>query len=378
MNIVFVMANNSSVPYFNWFAEAASQEDQVTFSFVCMYPTRPKMLDDMAGYGCECYWVKFDDTKRKISFLSSLFPLYKLFKRLKPDVVHTHLFDDSLPALMAARMAGIKQRVITKGDAGYHYYFTPQWVKFDKLNNWNATNIVAISTENREFIIEKEKANPDKVVLIHHGIPISKFTSQNEAHKKMLIKKYQLAGKKVVGTVARLIEWKGYKYIIEAAEMVLKSHPDTVFLCVGVGTQEEELKQLVREKQLQDQVIFTGWIDREWIPSLYGILDVYVHAASYEPFGFVIAEAMINGVPVVSFSTGAAKDAIRHLENGYLVKEKNAYALAEGIVHMLDDQDYKIKQQTRKTALKMFDFQLMWENHLKLYYHPNGKKFEKS
>jgi len=101
----------------------------------------------MAGLGCDCYWIKFDENKRKRSTIKVVFQLYRLFQKLNPDVVHTHLFDDSLPSLLAARFAGVNIRAITKADTGFHYSYKPQWVWFDKLNNWNATHIVAISTE---------------------------------------------------------------------------------------------------------------------------------------------------------------------------------------------------------------------------------------
>ena len=96
-------------------------------------------------------------------------------------------------------------------------------------------------------------------------------------------------------------------------------------------------------------------------------MDVYVHAASYEPFGFVIPEAMANGVPVVSTATGAALDAIRHLENGYLVPQKDFNQLAQGIMYMLSNDTKNISQNAIKTAKEMFDFEIMWNNYINLY-----------
>ena len=80
-------------------------------------------------------------------------------------------------------------------------------------------------------------------------------------------------------------------------------------------------------------------MNRNYIPSLYSILDVYVHAASFEPFGFVIPEAMMNGAPVVSTPTGSALDAIIHKENGYLAEYKNSDSLAEGISYIINNFD---------------------------------------
>ena len=366
MHIVFVISNESSVPYFKWFAEKAVKQDEHQFSFVTLFTEKPKMIEDVGKYGWKCYWFKFDHKKRKRGMVRTFFHLYKLFRKLKPDVVHTHLFDDSLPGLFAARLAGVKIRIVTKQDTTFHYFYAPKWVIVDKFNNWNATHIVPVSKEAEKFIIEKENAPKSKITMIHHGIPPEIFTQQSEILKKELVAKYQLEGKKVIGTVARLIEWKGYRYIIEAIPIVIKKYPNTVFLFVGQGSQKEELEELAKKFNVLQYIIFTGWVDRIYTPSLYSIFDVYAHAANYEPFGFVIPEAMMNAVPVVSTPTGSALDAIQHKENGYLVKYKDAYSLAEGICYALE-HGVEFKEKGRKTALEMFAFDKMWESYLELY-----------
>lgn len=366
MHIVFVIANNSSVPYFNWFAEKAAEQKEHTFTFIAMHAEKPKMIADVAKFGWNCHWVKFDHNKRKRGMIYSLFKLYSLFRNLKPDVVHTHLFDDSLPALLAARLANIKVRGIVKADTGFHYFYNRKWVIADKFNNWNATDIVPPSNEAKAFIQKHENADLKKITMIHHGIPYHVFTNQSEKFKSELIEKYNLEDKIVIGTVSRLIDWKGYRYIVEAAQKVVQLHPKAVFLFVGEGPQKEELESLIKAKKLKQNIILTGWMDRTYIPSFYGVLNVYVHAASFEPFGFVIAEAMMNGAPIVSTPTGSALDSIKHKENGYLVEYKNSNSLAEGIIYTIQQGD-QFKEKEIETALKMFQFDTMYENYINLY-----------
>lgn len=367
MHVVFVISNESSVPYFNWFAEKATKQKEIKFSFVTLYTEKPKMIEDVGQFGWDCYWYNFNPNRRKKSMVTTFFQLYKLFKRLKPDVVHTHLFDDSLPGLLAARLANIKIRVITKADTAFHYYYAPKWVIADKFNNWNATHIIAISKEAEKFIIEKENAPKEKITMIHHGIPSEIFTKQSEKYKKEFIEKHQLAGKKIIGTVARLIEWKGYKYIIEAIPEVTKRHPNVVFIFIGwEGNQKPELEKLAKELKVFNQIIFINWIERNVIPSFYAILDVYVHAAIYEPFGFVIPEAMMNGAPVVSTPTGAALDAIEHKVSGFLANYKDSKSLADGIIYTLE-HGTDFKEKGKQTALDMFEFEKMWQEYIALY-----------
>lgn len=152
--------------------------------------------------------------------------------------------------------------MVTKQDTTFHYFYAPKWVFADQINNNNATHIVPVSKEAEKFIIEKENALVEKITMIHHGIPPKIFTQQSEAYKKELIQKYQLEGKKVIGTVARLIEWKGYRYIVEAIPEVIAKHPNALFLFVGQGDQQEELQQLAKKLNVLEYIVFTGWIDR--------------------------------------------------------------------------------------------------------------------
>lgn len=366
MHIIFTIADSGSVPYFQWFAQKAKQDNKHKFTFVALSKSKTSMLEYVEHLGFDSYLIPFDYSKRKKSMIVGFFKLYKLFKKLKPDVVQTNLFDDSLPGLLAARFARIKKRVIVKQDTTFHYYYAPKWVKADKFNNCNATDIIPVSNEAKQFIIEKENADIEKITMIHHGIPSELFTKSNDADKTYLIEKYNLKDKIIIGTVSRLIEWKGYRYIIEAAKTVIEKYPNAVFLFVGEGDQKAELVKLAKKHNVIDNIIFTAWMERKLIPSFYSILDVYAHAASFEPFGFVIPEAMMNGAPVVSTPTGSALDAIIHKENGYLCKYKDAESLAEGILYTIDNGS-KFGEKGKQTALELYEFDVMYNNYIKLY-----------
>lgn len=373
MHILFTIADSGDVPYFQWFAKQAKQENKHKFTFVALSKQKTPMLEFVEKLGFDVYLIPFDTENRKKSMVSAFFKLYKLFRKLKPDVVQTNLFDDSLPGLLAAKYAGVKKRVIVKQDTTFHYYYAPKWVKADKFNNKNATDIVPVSNEAKQFIIEKENADVNKITMIHHGIPSELFTKSTEENEKSLIEKYNLHNKIIIGTVARLIEWKGYRYIIEAAKNVVQKYPNAIFMFVGEGEQKQELIELAKTQKVFDNIIFTGWMERKLISSFYAILDVYAHAASFEPFGFVIPEAMMNAAPLVSTPTGSALDAIIHKENGYLCKYKDADSLAEGITYTIENGK-AFKEKGKQTALKMYEFDVMYHNYIELY-EENIKKF---
>lgn len=368
MHVVQIIANSTSVPYFKWMAEYNNKAlHKITLTFICMYSVEPKMVSEMRELGYECYWLPYDYNKRKRGWISSFFKLYRLFKKLKPDVVHTHLFDDSVPSLIAAKLCGINTRVITKQDTAFHWYYAPKAIKFDRLNNYLATHIVAVSKECEKFIIEKEEAPPAKVRLIHHGIHFENPALFSANIKKELIDKYDLSNKIIIGTVARLIDWKGHKIIINVAELIIKKHPNIVFLFVGSGPLQSEIETSIKKRGLNENIILTGYIEREKMNSLYQLMDIYIHAARFEPFGFVIAEAMFNGSPVLSTKTGASLDAIAHKENGYLVDYNDPQGFIDGINYLLMHDKKSIGEKGKKTAIDMYSFDKMWNSYLNLY-----------
>lgn len=366
-HIVFLMANNSSVPYFLWFAEKSMGNTQFKFSFIALNETLPKMVEEMKVFNCECYWIPFDNKKRKISWVLAIFKLYRLFKKIKPDIIHSHLFDDSVPSLIAAKLAGIKSRFITKQDTTFHWFYAKKGVKFDRLNNSLASHIVTVSNECKQFVLEKEKANPNKVYMVHHGIPLDKLSYATNEYKNELIDRFNLKDKIIIGTVARLIEWKGHRVLLNVAEKIVNQYPNIVFLFAGEGKLESELKDIIRTKNLQNNVILTGYIDREKIPSFYSIMDIYIHAARYEPFGFVIAEAMLNGAPILSTKTGSALDAIKHKESGYLVDYDDVDGFVEGIQFLINNNRQQIGNRGKQIAMNMYGFEKMFEGYTSLY-----------
>lgn len=369
MHVVHVIANNSTVPYLNWFAERLDKYPDVKFTVISMYPEKPNLIEEMNELGCDAYWIKYESSKRKSGMIRTFFQLYRLFKMLKPDVVNAHLFDDSVPALLAARFAGVKKRVIRKQDTAFHWYFKPMWVWIDRFNNLNSTDIIAISKNSKKFLKEKEKTMESKIRMIHNGIPIKSFTAQVDSDKEFLIKKYGLEGKIIIGTIARYIEWKGYKYIIEAARTLTLKYANLKFLFVGYGEQQQQLEELVKSYGLSEYIIFTNWIDRKYIPSLYGIMDLYVHAAIMEPFGFVLVEAMANGVPIVTSNTGVAADALEHKVTCYFTGDKDPNGIAEGVQWMLENPKEReaMKDKIRKMAAEEFSVEHMLEEHIKVY-----------
>jgi len=368
MHVLHTYANSRSVPYLTWFTERAEREKNVQYSFLLMYTERPPMIEEMEARGFPAQWIRYDQHKRKRGMLRVLPWLWWNIRRARPDVVHCNMFDDSVVGVLAAWLAGVKVRVVSKQSTGYHWYYARKWMWLDRLVNRLATDIIAISNESKQYLLEKERAPARKLRLVHNGIPPERFTKQDPAVIAQLKERFGIRPEHlVIGTVARFIPWKGYDLIVEAAHLFTRHHPEARFIFCGKGEQKEAIRRQVHEAGLDGQVIFAGWVERDQMASFYGMLDIYFHAALLEPFGLIYPEAMMNGVPVVSTATGAALDSIEDGQNGFLARERTPQALVEALERAVRSDRKAVGEAGKETAMHLFHFNVMWEGTMAVY-----------
>jgi len=149
--------------------------------------------------------------------------------------------------------------------------------------------------------------------------------------------------------------------------LVVAKYPKAKFLFCGTGPQEEEIRSWVDDAGLHDHVVFTGWVDRDVVPTLYKCMDIYLHAAKLEPFGFIYPEAMMAGVPVVTTRTGAAADVIRNKVSGIFVNERSGVVLAESVLELLRSDMAAIGTAGKAEAMRRFSFEHMWQGYMEAY-----------
>ena len=361
------MANNTSSPYFLRFAKVYNAQDvKLDFLMLCNEP--PTLGEEVKEYGCNVYWIKFDTSSKIKAYFNSIIDGIKLLKKVKPDVLHVHLFDDAIPLLIAAKIVGIKHKVITKIDTGFHINHKPSYIKFDKWNNKLADHIVCVSEDNKQLVHEKEGASLSKISIVHQGFPIQEVIGNEMDVQQELRKKFEIDRQKVLIAVGRFIPLKGYDKLINAVELLQRQTSfDLRVIFVGYGDHQDEYEQMVKEKGLEDIVRFSGWIDRQQLNNLYQVANVFIHGAMLEPFGFVIAEAMANQLPIVSSRVGAANDAIDHLKSGYLVEPGDVEDMAKGIEYTLFNDTSGMVKDAYDKVNKMFTIEVMWGGHYEVY-----------
>jgi glycosyltransferase involved in cell wall biosynthesis len=151
-------------------------------------------------------------------------------------------------------------------------------------------------------------------------------------------------GGRVIGTVARLAEQKGLRYLLEAVPLVLGRYPDARFVLVGEGEAREELEALANALGVEDTVTFVG--HRDDVAAELAAFDVFAFPSLFEGLCLAVIEAQAAGVPVVATPVGGIRETVVDGETGLLVPTCDARSLAAAIVRLLDDDELSARVAT--------------------------------
>ncbi|MBQ3815904.1 MAG: glycosyltransferase [Clostridia bacterium] len=262
--------------------------------------------------------------------------LRRMIRDLSPDVVHCHA---TLSGRVASWLEHVPCRFYTR-----HSVFPPpkRLTTFPGkqlnglLNRVISTDIVAVAEAAKKNLTDT--GVPEKMItVIVNGVePLREVTAEecDALRNELGIGREDF----VCGIAARLEDYKGHSYLLDAAKTVLAAHPNTVFLIVGEGTQADALRKQAADLGITGNVIFAGFADD--VAPYYGIMDLNLNCSwGTEATSLALCEGMSAGIPAVATTYGGNPTLIEDGVNGLLVPEKDAPAMASAISRLIGDQD---------------------------------------
>jgi glycosyltransferase involved in cell wall biosynthesis len=185
-----------------------------------------------------------------------------------------------------------------------------------------------------------EGYDASKISVIRNGVDLSRF--DNPPHPAQLRRELGLPDDTpLVGVISRLTRLKGLEHFLEAAATVRTRVPGARFLVVGETSPMDrayldELQQYAVRCGVANDVIFAGL--RRDVPAVLSSLDVSVMPSLNEALSNVVLESMAAGAPTVATCVGGTPEAIVDGVTGVLVQPADSAALADAIVHLLQDR----------------------------------------
>lgn len=234
-----------------------------------------------------------------------------------------------------------------------------------------AKKIIAVSNFTKNRMIA-DRINASKIKVIFSGVDSRRFMPGLDA--RAIILKYKLAGKKVLLTVSRLQNYKGHDMVIKVLPKLRLKFPNIIYLIVGDGPYQKNLRQLVKELNLEECVIFTGTVEDRLVPLYYNACNIFImlsreikEEAKVEGFGLVFLEAGACAKPVIGGKSGGIEDAVIDEVTGLLADPLDLDEIYCAVEKILSDNDYADKLGANGLE-RIKREKLSWQNTAKKVY----------
>lgn len=267
--------------------------------------------------------------------------IYRLIKRIKPHIVHTHTSKTGLLGRLAACLARVPIIIHTPHGHVFHSYFGPFMTKIlvvaERVLSLMTDKITALTKGERDGHLEQGVASIEKYVIIHSGVMLQQIMNMSvdvDTGKKKLGISHN---SNVIGVVGRLVPIKGHKYLVSAAKRIIKEFDNTVFVFVGDGYLESRLERQAESLGVRKNIIFAGW--RGDVIAVLNLFDILVLPSLNEGMGKVLIEGMALGKPIIASRVGGIIDLVKDGDNGILVPPKDSGALEEAILKLIRNKN---------------------------------------
>ena len=251
------------------------------------------------------------------------------------DVLHAHQYTPFFYGSIAARLSGVRPRVIFT-EHGRHY---PDVVSFKRrvvnrlVFDWLADEVNAVCEFSARSVRDKDGFRRRPVEVIPNGIDLPRYTSMDRGSARRSLGLD--ARRRYITTVARFHPVKDHRMLLRAFAEVAKARPDTDLLLVGDGPLRAELEQLAAALGVHDRVQFMGV--RHDVASILRASDVFALTSVSEAASITLLEAMASELPVVVTGVGGNPEIVRDTIDGMLVPRGDAGAAARALLTILGD-----------------------------------------
>ena len=291
-----------------------------------------------------------------------------LIKKINPDVIHVHWgFPQGIPALFSK-----KPYIITI--YGGEVFLAKKFHLVKILDKIIEKSYKTFALTKGLADVMREFGFKSKLYNIPLGFD-KKIFNPNIKNYKTIRRKYCKDNELMVLSVGRLVEKKGFEYLIKAFSIAYKKKRNAKLIIVGNGYLKEKLNNLIKDMKLKNNIILAGEINHKLLPKYYKAADIFVlpsiidSEGDRETQGVVFAEAMATKLPVIGTNTGGIPDIISNEKVGILVEQKNPNQLAKAMLKLLNSENLRkyYSENAYKHVMKNFTWETIAKKYIKVY-----------
>lgn len=298
--------------------------------------------------------IRYLGKKRGLD-ISVIWKMMDVFRKEKPDVIHTHRYVMQY-AVPAAMLAGVKYGVHT-----IHNVAEKENGKLArKLNKFFFKHChlipVALSELIRDSVVKEYVIGMEKIPVIYNGIDLSKCQPKTD---------YSVDGNFKILHIGRFSEQKNHIGLLEAFELFNSKYPNSVLQLIGDGGKRSEIENFIEEKDLANCVEILGLQDNVY-DYLHGA-DIFVLPSLYEGIPITIIEAMGTGLPIIATNVGGVPDMLKDNKSALLVNV-DSEEISAAFENLINNND--LRERLGKNALNesgRFSAKSMAESYCEIY-----------
>jgi L-malate glycosyltransferase len=259
----------------------------------------------------------------------------KIIARNNIDIVHSNTGYDRTAAAFAGRGTSAKHITSCHSLESISHNLT-HYIR----NKYLTYHFIADGSSIKNLITSQDNIPLSKITVVHNGINPGEMSRDIALREKIRSEFNIKNNENLIGSVGRLVSFKGYKYLLTAFKLVLEELPDTKLMIVGDGELMNSLKEQAEVLHVDKRAIFSGF--RDDLQAVYSAFDIYANTSisgGGELFPFSILYAMAQGIPIAASKVGDIPEIIKDNSNGFLIEEKSPYRISEKLIELLKDKN---------------------------------------
>jgi L-malate glycosyltransferase len=288
--------------------------------------------------------------------------LYRLFRRVRPDIVHTHSWGTLIEGMIAARLARVP--VVIHGEHGTLQLQSHQ-KRLQRLVWSRVDQVLSVSARLTDRMAHETGFPVARIQTITNGVDCPRFArvTRRKAREALNLP----AGAIVIGTIGRLVPVKDHASLLKAVSLLGERGLRPIVLVAGEGPLRDQLLEQARALGLQSQLRLLG--HRPDVETILAALDLFVLSSISEGLPNTVLEAMAARLPVVSTQVGGAGEVVDDGVTGLLVPSQSADQLARAMAALIDDPERRASMAAagRQRVTTMFSLSETVRRYHELY-----------
>ena len=309
LKILFVVEQNVASRFYQAYFNQFYGDGE--FEFYLLNLVGCPVLEDQLSI----YFKKMYSPQSFVPYRRQVLTIKKIIASVKPDIIHAHETIPAFYASLANILAGKKAKLIYHR----HHSFYSNYKKkiMDQVASNFSDKIICVSDFSKAQAIKEHPLLKNKFVRVYNGVTLEEVILPS--YEKQLIEIIERKPGCKILFLARLKPRKGHLMAIDIMQELVKNHPDTILYIAGSGELEQQIREAIKEKNLERHIVLTGAF--EGIKELLKAMDIVILPSESEAFSLTVLETLSQGKLLIASDLPSIREIINNGETGVLINK---------------------------------------------------------